>query len=390
MLRQARLARGHVIASVGGVPTPDLASFIEIMRNTTHGEQLTIKFYDLAERTHVQLTSLTVDRKWFQIADTVRGDPRLSESTWQTHTLPHNADSAGAAAGPAAAAPTASTADTADTADTATTPYAQDGALLWKPSADGVWRAEAPPKTAPTPAALGTSTGDASGGGDSSSSSSTSTSSTSTGTGTGTGTGSSTTSSSSGDGKTQGEPSVVPSGKTQGEPSVVPSVSSILAPSLVTVDFTRPFSIDGETGMRYRGAGLVLDAAQGLVAVDRNTVTSTLGDVIVTVGGNSAAAAAVPARVVFVHPMHNFALVQYDPAALPRRARATSARLAMDTRTMSTGTSAWLVGLKSGLNEEFDASRRVELVARKTKVANSGWIKLPLPNPPRYQVRPSE
>ena len=88
MLRQARLARGHVIASVGGVPTPDLASFIEIMRNTTHGEQLTIKFYDLAERTHVQLTSLTVDRKWFQIADTVRGDPRLSESTWQTHTLP--------------------------------------------------------------------------------------------------------------------------------------------------------------------------------------------------------------------------------------------------------------------------------------------------------------
>jgi hypothetical protein len=384
MLRQARLARGHVIASVGGVPTPDLASFIEIMRNTTHGEQLTIKFYDLAERTHVQLTSLTVDRKWFQIADTVRGDPRLSESTWQTHTLPHNADSAGAAAGPAAAAPTASTADTADTADTATTPYAQDGALLWKPSAapyaqdgallwkpsaDGVWRAEAPPKTAPTPAALGTSTGDASGGGDSSSSS-TSSSSTSTST--------STSSSSTGD------------GKTQGEPSVVPSVSSILAPSLVTVDFTRPFSIDGETGMRYRGAGLVLDAAQGLVAVDRNTVTSTLGDVIVTVGGNSAGAAAVPARVVFVHPMHNFALVQYDPAALPRRARATSARLAMDTRTMSTGTSAWLVGLKSGLNEEFDASRRVELVARKTKVANSGWIKLPLPNPPRYQVRPSE
>ena len=371
MLRQARLARGHVIASVGGVPTPDLASFIEIMRNTTHGEQLTIKFYDLAERTHVQLTSLTVDRKWFQIADTVRGDPRLSESTWQTHTLPHNADSAGAAAGPAAAAPTAST---ADTADTATTPYAQDGALLWKPSADGVWRAEAPPKTAPTPAALRTSTGDASGGGDSSS---TSTSSSSSSTSTSTST-SSTSSSSTGD------------GKTQGEPSVVPSVSSILAPSLVTVDFTRPFSIDGETGMRYRGAGLVLDAAQGLVAVDRNTVTSTLGDVIVTVGGNSAGAAAVPARVVFVHPMHNFALVQYDPAALPRRARATSARLAMDTRTMSTGTSAWLVGLKSGLNEEFDASRRVELVARKTKVANSGWIKLPLPNPPRYQVRPSE
>ena len=39
----------------------------------------------------------------------------------------------------------------------------------------------------------------------------------------------------------------------------------------------------------------------------------------------------------------------------------------------------WLVGLKSGLNEEFDVSRRVDLVARKTRVANAGWIKLPLP-----------
>ena len=53
---------------------------------------------------------------------------------------------------------------------------------------------------------------------------------------------------------------------------------------------------------------------------------------------------------------------------------------------MATGAACWLVGLKSGLNEEFDTSRRVDLVARKTRVANTGWIKLPLPNPPRYQL----
>ena len=46
----------------------------------------------------------------------------------------------------------------------------------------------------------------------------------------------------------------------------------------------------------------------------------------------------------------------------------------------------WLAGLKSGLNQEFDTSRRVDLVIRKTRVANAGWIKLPLPNPPRYQM----
>jgi len=49
-----------------------------------------------------------------------------------------------------------------------------------------------------------------------------------------------------------------------------------------------------------------------------------------------------------------------------------------------------IVGLKSGLNEDIDASRRVDFVCRRTRVANSGWIKLPLPNPPRFQVYNAE
>ena len=135
--------------------------------------------------------------------------------------------------------------------------------------------------------------------------------------------------------------------------------------------------------MRYRGAGLVLDAEKGIVAVDRNTVTSTLGDVMVTVGD----AASVPATVLYVHPVHNFSLVQFDPLQLPKGTPIASAKLdAAASAQVTTGASCWLVGLKSGLNEEFDASRRVDLVARKTRVANTGWIKLPLPNPPRYQL----
>jgi hypothetical protein len=37
--------------------------------------------------------------------------------------------------------------------------------------------------------------------------------------------------------------------------------------------------------------------------------------------------------------------------------------------------------------QDFDASRRVDLICRKTRVANAGWIKLPQPNPPRFQIQ---
>lgn len=29
----------------------------------------------------------------------------------------------------------------------------------------------------------------------------------------------------------------------------------------------------------------------------------------------------------------------------------------------------------------------MDLICRKTRIANSGWIKLPQPNPPRYQIQ---
>ncbi|EOD12706.1 Pro-apoptotic serine protease [Emiliania huxleyi CCMP1516] len=138
------------------------------------------------------------------------------------------------------------------------------------------------------------------------------------------------------------------------------------------------------TGMRYRGTGVVLDAAAGLVAVDRNTVTSTLGDASLTLGGR----VTVAARVEYVHPLHNFALLRYDPACVPADVRVSAAKLA--PRPLPPGAEVVIVGLKSGLNEDIDASRRVDFVCRRTRVANSGWIKLPLPNPPRFQVYNAE
>jgi S1-C subfamily serine protease len=45
-----------------------------------------------------------------------------------------------------------------------------------------------------------------------------------------------------------------------------------IAPSLVQVSFDMPYSVSGITERNYHGTGLVVDAARGLVVVDRNTV----------------------------------------------------------------------------------------------------------------------
>lgn len=60
------------------------------------------------------------------------------------------------------------------------------------------------------------------------------------------------------------------------------------------------------------GTGVIVDAAQGLVLVCRATVPSALGDVVLHFFGS----VEVDAEVVFVHPIHNYSFVRYDPRAL--------------------------------------------------------------------------
>ena len=82
-----------------------------------------------------------------------------------------------------------------------------------------------------------------------------------------------------------------------------------LAHSLVSVTFSMPYSVSGVTEHYYHGTGLVVDAKRGWVVVDRNTVPVSLGDVTITFGGT----VQVPGRVVYVSPIHNLAVVAYDP-----------------------------------------------------------------------------
>ncbi|KAG6609869.1 pro-apoptotic serine protease nma111-like protein [Phytophthora cinnamomi] len=164
-----------------------------------------------------------------------------------------------------------------------------------------------------------------------------------------------------------------PIGSTTTLPGKNP-VENKLARSLVTVDFDRPFSVNSLSTSNYRGTGLVIDAEKGLVVVDRNTVTDSMGDAMVTF----ASTIMVPAYVVFVHPVHNFAIVQYDPKLIGSTP-IESCQVA--SKPLVPSDPVWLVGLMSSVGR----SGHSDLVSRETIVSGVKWIGLPMPNPPRYQ-----
>jgi len=114
-----------------------------------------------------------------------------------------------------------------------------------------------------------------------------------------------------------------------------------IAPSLVLVNFDMPYTVSGVSEQHYYGTGLVVDAERGYVAVDRNTIPEAVGDVRITFGGSLE----VPARVVYLHPLHNLALVAYDPALIGASPVA-AARLA--SRLPEPGEPLWVAGLKGG------------------------------------------
>jgi pro-apoptotic serine protease NMA111 len=141
-----------------------------------------------------------------------------------------------------------------------------------------------------------------------------------------------------------------------------------LAPSLVMVTFDMPYSVSGITERNYHGTGIVVDAARGLVVVDRNTVPVALGDVTITFAGT----VQVPGRVVYVHPLHNFAMVAYDPKLIgttPVR----SAKLV--SRELAAGEPVWVVGLGG------DSQMR----SRSTEIASIEPLELPLSRTMRFR-----
>lgn len=127
-------------------------------------------------------------------------------------------------------------------------------------------------------------------------------------------------------------------------------VGAKVSPSLCHVRYTVPYRTEGIEGWSYIGAGLVVDTERGLVVTDRGTVPTTLGDVELTFAGS----VRIPARVEFLHPVHNFAVLRYDPTRLgqvPVRPARLDGAASLDA-----GDTVHQVGLTSGLRVVTEAT----------------------------------
>ena len=141
-----------------------------------------------------------------------------------------------------------------------------------------------------------------------------------------------------------------------------------LTPSLVTVNFDMPYSVSGVNEKNYWGTGVIVDTRRGLVVVDRNTVPLAMGDVRITFGGS----VEVPGKVEFIHPLHNLAVISYDPKSIgdtPVRAATLLAR------ELHAGDELWVVG----------AHADARLMSQRTQVSSLDVLSFPLSRTLRFR-----
>ena len=141
-----------------------------------------------------------------------------------------------------------------------------------------------------------------------------------------------------------------------------------LIPSLAMVTFDLPYTLSGVADRHYYGTGLIVDAERGLVLVDRNTVPIAMGDVTITFAGSLQ----VSGRVEYVHPLHNLAVVSYDPEQIgdtPVKAARFS------DEELSAGDDVWVIGLKGDH----------QVVHQQTTVASVDPMLLPLSRTMRFR-----
>ncbi len=141
-----------------------------------------------------------------------------------------------------------------------------------------------------------------------------------------------------------------------------------LAPSLVMVNFDMPYSISGVTEKNYHGTGVIIDAQRGLVAVDRNTVPVAMGDVRVTFAGT----VEVPGKVVFVHPLHNLAVISYDPSSIGNTPVKSAS---LSNKALKPGDDVWVVGQRGDS----------KLLSQHTQVSSIDVVYFPLSRTLRFR-----
>lgn len=111
--------------------------------------------------------------------------------------------------------------------------------------------------------------------------------------------------------------------------------------SFVRVSCTMPLKLDGFPRTRKIGFGVVINAEKGLVLVSRAVVPYDLCDLSLTVADSII----VDAKVRFLHPLANYAIIQYDPSLVD--APVKSAKLA--TEPIKQGASTIFFGWNQNL-----------------------------------------
>jgi len=146
-----------------------------------------------------------------------------------------------------------------------------------------------------------------------------------------------------------------------------PRVNKV-APSLVVVTFDLPYTLSGVSERHYYGTGLIVDKERGYVVVDRNTVPIAIGDVKITFAGSLE----VDGKIEQLHPLHNFAIVSYDPKSIGD----TPVRNAeFNTKPLQPGDDVLVVGIKGDH----------QLVHQQSTVSSVDPLVLPLSRTLRFR-----
>lgn len=141
-----------------------------------------------------------------------------------------------------------------------------------------------------------------------------------------------------------------------------PAVGDLVR-SFVHVSCTMPVKLDGFPKNRKWGMGLVIDADKGLVVISRAIVPYDLCDISITIADT----VIVEGKVVFLHPLQNYAIIQYDPKLVD--APVLSAKLSSEEITQ--GASTYFIGYNR-IGRIVHAATTVTEIFAVTIPANSG------------------
>ncbi|XP_057433604.1 protease Do-like 7 isoform X2 [Lotus japonicus] len=153
----------------------------------------------------------------------------------------------------------------------------------------------------------------------------------------------------------------------------------VIEPTLVMFEVHVPPScmLDGVHSQHFFGTGVIIYHSHdmGLAAVDKNTVAISSSDVMLSF---AAFPVEIPGEVVFLHPVHNYALISYDPSALgPVGASVVRAAKLHPEPALRRGDSVYLVGLSRSLQ----ATSRISVVTNPCAALNIGSA-----DSPRYRA----